>query len=172
MDCKRIRLFTEVTQQFDPPPLDVDTLVVDGLFGSGLNKPLAGGFASLVKYINQSPAQIVSIDLPSGLMAEDNTFNVLANIIRADLTLTLQQKKLSFMFPENQQFIGELKILDIRLNQEFIRKKQAQYVITEETDLSPTKATWATTCSSPAATEWPEPPSSPPRPACAAEPAR
>ena len=135
IDCKRIRQFTEVTQQFDPPQLDVDTLVVDGLFGSGLNKPLAGGFASLVKYINQSPAQIVSIDLPSGLMAEDNTFNVLANIIQADLTLTLQQKKLSFMFPENQQFIGELKILDIRLNQEFIRKKQAQYVITEETDL-------------------------------------
>ena len=135
IDCKRIRQFTEVTQQFDPPQLDVDTLVVDGLFGSGLNKPLAGGFASLVKYINQSPSQIVSIDIPSGLMTEDNTFNVLANIIRADLTLTLQQKKLSFMFPENQQFIGELKIIDIRLSQEFIRKKQAQYIITEETDL-------------------------------------
>ena len=36
---------TEVTQEFDPPHLDEATLVVDGLFGSGLNKPLAGGFA-------------------------------------------------------------------------------------------------------------------------------
>ena len=35
-------------------------LVVDGLFGSGLNKPLAGGFASLVKYINSSAAKIES----------------------------------------------------------------------------------------------------------------
>lgn len=135
IENKRIKQFTEVSQQFDPPTLDANTLVVDGLFGSGLNKPLAGGFSSLVKYINQSAAHIVSIDLPSGLMAEDNTFNVMANIIRADVTLTLQQKKLAFMFPENQQFIGQLKILDIRLDQNYIQRTPAQYVITEENDL-------------------------------------
>ena len=45
---KHIRQFIQVTQEFDPPVLDEQTLVVDGLFGSGLNKPLAGGFASLV----------------------------------------------------------------------------------------------------------------------------
>jgi NAD(P)H-hydrate epimerase len=135
IECKRIKQFTEVSQQFDPPQLDASMLVVDGLFGSGLNKPLAGGFASLVKYINQSPAQIVSIDLPSGLMTEDNTLNVMANIIRADVTLTLQQKKLAFMFPENQQFIGKLKILDIRLDSNFIQRTQAQYAITEENEL-------------------------------------
>ena len=55
--------FVEVTQEFDPPQLEAGTLVVDGLFGSGLNKPLAGGFASLVKYINASPATVVSIDV-------------------------------------------------------------------------------------------------------------
>ena len=85
-DCKRVKNFIEVTQEFDPPQLEADTLVVDGLFGSGLNKPLAGGFASLVKYINAAPSKVVSIDLPSGLMSEDNTYNVRANIIRADLT--------------------------------------------------------------------------------------
>ena len=132
---RRIKSFTEVTQQFDPPKLDDDTLVIDGLFGSGLNKPLAGGFASLVKYINQSPSQVVSIDIPSGLMTEDNTMNILANIIKANLTLTLQQKKLSFLFPENQQFIGELKVLDIRLSPEFIENTSAQYTIAEEKDL-------------------------------------
>lgn len=135
IDCKRIRQFTEVTQQFDPPQLDVDTLVVDGLFGSGLNKPLAGGFASLVKYINQSPAQIVSIDLPSGLMAEDNTFNVLANIIRADLTLTLQQKKLAMMFADCQPYLGEVRVLDIRLSQDYIDSTDAQFVTVEENDV-------------------------------------
>ena len=124
---KRIRQFIEVTQEFDPPVLDEKTLVVDGLFGSGLNKPLAGGFASLVKYINASPSKIVSIDMPSGLMAEDNTYNVRANIIRAHLTLTLQQPKLSFFFAENQQFIGQLRILDIRLSQEGIQRIEAPY---------------------------------------------
>ncbi|MBO4826429.1 MAG: NAD(P)H-hydrate dehydratase [Prevotella sp.] len=132
---RRIKSFTEVTQQFDPPKLDADTLVVDGLFGSGLNKPLAGGFASLVKYINQSPAQVVSIDIPSGLMTEDNTMNVLANIIKANVTLTLQQKKLAFLFPENQQFIGDLKVLDIRLSPQFIENEKTQYSVAEESDL-------------------------------------
>ena len=132
---KHIEQFFEVTQEFDPPVLDEQTLVIDGLFGSGLNKPLAGGFASLVKYINASPSKIVSIDTPSGLMAEDNTYNIKANIIRAYLTLTLQQPKLSFLFAENQEFIGQLRILDIRLSQEGIQKMDASYTIIEENDI-------------------------------------
>ena len=134
-ECKRIKTFIEVTQEFDPPQLEEGMLVVDGLFGSGLNKPLAGGFASLVKYINQSAAEVVSIDIPSGLMTEDNTYNIRANIIRAHLTLTLQQPKLSFLFPEYQPFIGQLRVLDIRLSQEGINQIDAPYSIIEERDV-------------------------------------
>ena len=130
-ETKRVQ-FIEVTEEFDPPQLESGMLVVDGLFGSGLNKPLAGGFASLVKYINASQAQVVSIDIPSGLMTEDNTYNVRANVIRATMTLTLQQPKLSFLFPENQPFVGQLRVLDIRLSQECIDKMEAAYTITEE----------------------------------------
>lgn len=136
-DGKRIDSFVEVTQQFDPPKLEQGMLVVDGLFGSGLNKPISGGFASLVKYINSSSAEVVSIDMPSGLMTEDNTYNIHANIVKADLTLTLQQTKLSFLFAENQQYIGKLKVLDIRLSQEGINNIDANYSIIEENDLRP-----------------------------------
>ncbi len=132
---KRSKALIEVTQEFEPPQLEAGMLVIDGLFGSGLNKPLAGGFASLVKYINASPAQVVSIDVPSGLMTEDNTYNIRANIIRANLTLTLQQPKLSFFFAENQTFIGRLKILDIRLSKEGIEKTDANYTLLEENDI-------------------------------------
>ena len=134
-DCKKVHSLTMVTQEFDPPILNKDILVVDGLFGSGLNKPLAGGFASLVKYINASAAQVVSIDVPSGLMTEDNAYNVRANIIKATLTLTLQQPKLSFLFPENQEFIGEVRTLDIRISSEGIAKTDAHYTIIEESDI-------------------------------------
>ena len=127
--------FTEVTTNFDPPKLSADTLIVDGLFGSGLNKPLAGGFASLVRYINASPCKVVSIDLPSGLMAEDNTFNDMQNVMRADLTLTLQQKKLSMMLADNQPFIGRLRVLNIRLSQEFIQTTGSLFTIAEEADV-------------------------------------
>ncbi len=134
---KRSKALIEVKDEFEPPVLAAGTLVIDGLFGSGLNKPLAGGFASLVKYINASPAKVVSIDIPSGLMTEDNSYNIRANIIRADLTLTLQHKKLSFLFPENQQFIGRLKMLDIRLSKEGIEKTEAYYTLVEENDIRP-----------------------------------
>ena len=129
IDSKRAKDFIEVTQEFDPPRLEKGMLVIDGLFGSGLNKPLAGGFASLVKYINSAPAEVVSIDVPSGLITEDNTYNVRANIIQANLTLTLQQPKLAFLFPENQQFIGKLRVLDIRLSQEGIDKTEAYIML-------------------------------------------
>ena len=129
--------FVEVTQEFDPPQLERGMLVVDGLFGSGLNKPLNGGFASLVKYINASAAEVVSIDMPSGLMTEDNTYNVRQNIIRADLTLTLGQEKLSMLFAENQQYIGELCVLDIQLSREGIEKIDSQYTMTELDDIRP-----------------------------------
>ncbi len=135
IDGKRLDHFTEVTLNFDPPELTGDMLVVDGLFGSGLNKPLMGGFASLVKYINQCPVKVVSIDIPSGLMCEDNTYNIHSNIIRADLTLTLQQKKLAMMLADCQKYIGRLRVLDIRLSPEFIEKTECNSSILEEQDV-------------------------------------
>ncbi|WP_337932071.1 NAD(P)H-hydrate dehydratase [Hallella sp.] len=135
IDSKRVGHFTEVTLNFDPPELTEDMVVIDGLFGSGLNKPLIGGFASLVKYINQCPAKVVSIDIPSGLMCEDNTYNIHSNIIRADLTLTLQQKKLAMMMADCQKYIGRLRVLDIRLSKEYIDKTEANCRILEEQDV-------------------------------------
>ena len=137
VECKRVKEFIEVIEEFDPPVLEENMLVIDGLFGSGLNKPLAGGFASLVKYINAAPSTVVSIDIPSGLMTEDNTYNVRANIIRANLTLTLQQPKLAFYFPENQIFLGKVRVLDIRLSREGMEHIDAQYTIIEENEIRP-----------------------------------
>jgi NAD(P)H-hydrate epimerase len=135
LDGKKVGSFTEITLNFDPPELTADTLVIDGLFGSGINKPLNGGFASLVKYINQSSAKVVSIDMPSGLMCEDNSYNIRQNIIHADLTLTLQQKKLSMLFADCQPYIGRLRVLDIRLHPDYIANTEVSYRILEEQDL-------------------------------------
>ena len=127
--------FTEISTQFDPPNLTEKHLVIDGLFGSGLNKPLNGGFAAVVKYINSSKAQVVAIDIPSGLMGEDNTYNVRTNIIRADVTLSIQLPKLSFLFPENEDIVGEWEVLDIQLKQSFIDSVSSAYSILEESEV-------------------------------------
>ena len=128
--------YHEISNSFEPPKLEAEDVVIDGLFGSGLNKPLSGGFASVVKYINASSAQVVSIDLPSGLMGEDNSNNARANIIRANLTLSIQFPKLAFLFPENEDIVGEWKLLHIGISPEFIAQADTPYYITEAQDVS------------------------------------
>ena len=128
--------YHEISNSFDPFQLFEEDVVIDGLFGSGLNKPLSGGFASVVQYINASSAQVVSIDIPSGLMGEDNSNNSRQNIIHADLTLSIQFPKLAFLFPENEDIVGEWKLLDIGISPEFIRQADTPYIITEAQDVS------------------------------------
>ena len=123
--------FEVVENQFAPPKLTANDLVIDGLFGSGLNKPLAGGFAAVVRLINASEAQVVSIDVPSGLMGEDNTFNQSQHIIKADYTFCFQFPRLSFLFAENQIFLGQWKVLPIGLHPEIIHQTVTPYQITE-----------------------------------------
>lgn len=128
----KLKNFVEVTTNFEPPKLEEGTVVIDGLFGSGLSKPLSGGFASLVRYINQSPATVVSIDMPSGLLTEDNSDNSRQNIIRADITLTIQQKKLAMLLADTQRFFGEIKVIDIGLSREFIETAETRFSTIEE----------------------------------------
>ena len=118
------------------PVLTADHVVIDGLFGSGLNKALSGGFAAVVKYINASPATVVSIDIPSGLMGEDNTYNVHTNIVRAHLTLSLQLPKLAFLFAENEPYVGEWQLLDIGLSEDAIHDMETDFRLLEHEDVS------------------------------------
>lgn len=128
--------FTEVTDQFSPPTLGEEDVVIDGLYGSGINRPVTGGFAALIQYINQSDAKVVAIDIPSGLFGEDNRKNNPEAIIRANLTLTFGFPKLAFLFPENEQYVGDWKILDIELHPGAIKNTSTPYMLITETDVA------------------------------------
>ena len=128
--------FTEVVADFVPPVLTDRDVVIDGLFGSGLNRPLTGGFAAMVKYINQSDATIVSIDIPSGLFGENNQTNDPDSIVRASLTLTFGFPKLAFFFPENAQYVGEWKVLDIGIHPDIVDNTSTPYMMVTEEDIS------------------------------------
>ncbi len=126
--------FTEITGDFNPPFISPDSIVIDGLFGSGLREPLTGGFRALVDYINNSQATIVSIDVPSGMFGEWNAENLSRNIIHADLTLAMQFPRLAFFISDNAEYLGEWKVLDIELNQQEIKNTQSQYFLLEKHD--------------------------------------
>ena len=125
----------EVIDNFSHPALGEEHLVIDGLFGSGLKNALEGGFKILVRYINESKATIVSIDVPSGLHGEWNPSSINRDIIHANLTLSIQLPRLAFLFKENAELVGEWKVLDIGLNAEAIKNAPTDYYLIEKNDI-------------------------------------
>lgn len=115
-----------VTKADDFIPCE-DALIVDALFGSGLNRPVTGELALLIRKINQMQNKVVAVDIPSGLMGEDNSGNDGEAIVCADVTLTFQFPKLAFMFPENESFVGEWHVLDIGLNRTIVSETYTPY---------------------------------------------
>lgn len=93
-------------------------VIIDALFGSGLNRPITGIAADLIHYLNQQPAIRIAIDIASGLFA-DNPSPVAA-IFKPEYTLTFQMPKLAFMMPENDPYVGQVEILDIQLHPQFL----------------------------------------------------
>ena len=130
----KVRLI-EVIEDFTPPILNEWDIVVDGLFGSGLNRPLSGGYAAVVQYINQSEATVVAIDIPSGLFGEDNSSNDSDSIICADYTLTFEFPKLALVLPENASFVGKWKVLPIGLHPKIVEKTETPYMMVTDEDL-------------------------------------
>ncbi len=98
------------------PDLTDFDLLIDGLFGSGLNRALAGFPAQLVRHLNNSLIPIIAIDIPSGLMGEENRDIDPEQIIKATYTLTFEFPKLSFFFKENSVFIGSWVVLSIGIH--------------------------------------------------------
>jgi len=92
-------------------------IIIDALFGSGLNRPLAGIFGKITDQINTSGATVVAIDIASGLFGEK--FNSDPVKVCADYTLALQAPRLSHLLPANDAFVGQLHILDIGLSGDF-----------------------------------------------------
>lgn len=103
------------------PDINTGDFVIDAIFGIGLNRPIEGWLAKLVKFINGSQAFTLAIDMPSGLFA-DKVPGEKAAVIEADYTLSFQAPKLVFFLPETMDYVGDLQIIDIGLDREFIGK--------------------------------------------------
>ncbi|HLY68489.1 MAG TPA: NAD(P)H-hydrate dehydratase, partial [Puia sp.] len=111
-------------------PISENDVIIDALLGSGLNRPLEGVTADLVEYINRSGNEIIAIDIPSGLSADNNsTENV---IIHARHTLSFQCWKLAFLLPQNELFTGEIHILDIGLLEEYLVNVESNLLLVDK----------------------------------------
>lgn len=108
----------EIRSEVDFPPIAAGDLVIDALFGSGLNRPIEGLAGDLIRYLNLRPALRIAIDIASGLFADSPS--PAAAIFQPDYTLTFQTPKLAFLLPENDPYVGHLEVLDIGLHPQFL----------------------------------------------------
>lgn len=107
-------------------------LVVDALFGIGLNKPLEGFYSDVVGYINSSDAKVISIDIPSGMYCDTHTPECNPVVI-ADITLCIQFAKLALLLTENSFHFGEVRMLDIGIvESEDISESASMRLVTKD----------------------------------------
>ncbi len=114
-----------VESESEIPQIPSGSLVVEGIFGTGLNRCAEGIYCPLIDKINTSGAKIISIDMPSGLFSEDNSSADQNKIIRADFTLTFEFPKLCMFFKENAQYVGKWSVLPIGLHKEIVDKTES-----------------------------------------------
>lgn len=103
----------EVIPAADAPLGDAD-VVVDALFGAGLNKPFEKGARGLVEVVNASGKPIVSVDLPSGVNGDDG--NIYGAAIRATHTITFFRRKPGHLLLPGRILCGRLHVADIGIS--------------------------------------------------------
>jgi NAD(P)H-hydrate epimerase len=85
--------------------------VVDGIFGTGLTRPVEGAYLAAIEAINRSGRPVLALDLPSGLDADSG--RPLGAAVRARATATFVAPKLGFAAPGAREYTGEVVVVDI-----------------------------------------------------------
>ncbi|NJL35982.1 MAG: NAD(P)H-hydrate dehydratase [Leptolyngbyaceae cyanobacterium SM1_4_3] len=96
-----------------PAALEACDLLIDGLFGFGLTRPLEGAIADAINQVNQWKQPVLSIDLPSGIHTD--TGAALGTAIRADRTFCLGLWKLAFLQDQSLEYVGTAELVDFGL---------------------------------------------------------
>jgi hydroxyethylthiazole kinase-like uncharacterized protein yjeF len=125
----------EVKHFDELPQIPANSVLIDALFGSGLNKPLKGNYANLIEGLNRAVALKIAIDVPSGMYADMQLHPITHPIFEADYTFTFQVPKLSFMLPETGGFAGRIEIVDIGLMQDYALQTNSGYYYIQKYDV-------------------------------------
>ncbi|WP_026630932.1 bifunctional ADP-dependent NAD(P)H-hydrate dehydratase/NAD(P)H-hydrate epimerase [Dyadobacter alkalitolerans] len=120
-----------IAQKDDFPTLSPQVICIDALLGSGLSRPAEGLLADIIHALNALPNKLVSVDVASGLYT-DKSNQKEDPIIEPHFTVSFQLPKLAFMMPQNAKFVGSWHLVDIGLNEEFIKNAETPYHYTDK----------------------------------------
>ena len=107
-------------------------VIVDALFGSGLNRPLEGKWVQLIDLLNHTTIPIFAIDIPSGLAADRTSTGA---CVRATRTLSFETPKLAFMLPENADRVGAWSVASIGLHPAYAQETETPFYYLTQADI-------------------------------------
>ncbi len=129
----KLILVNTINSEDEIPDSDKADVIIDGIFGSGLSRPVDGLYAAVIEKLNAASAIRVAIDIPSGMRADETSHGI---VFKAHHTVTFQLPKLGFFFPENFQWVGEWHIVKIGLSQKFIAGAKSDHFYLQRKDIS------------------------------------
>lgn len=128
--------YIEVTQQMETPHITSDTIVVDALFGSQAAATDSTGYWALIRFINSVDAETICLDLPSGLAGDTAHEPSAKNVLRAKYTLTYVAYKLPLLLADNEQYAGDIYLLDCGVSGEDLTEVTTPYVLIDRNFVS------------------------------------
>ena len=88
-----------------------NSVIIDCLFGIGLNRKVKGMYKNIIKKVNNSKQHVISIDIPSGI--NGNNGKIMGEAIKANSTYTLHAKKIGLTVNSGMKYSGKVSIVDI-----------------------------------------------------------
>ena len=88
-----------------------NSVIIDCLFGIGLNKKIKGIYKNIIKKVNKSKQYVISIDIPSGINGDNG--KIMGEAIKANSTYTLHAKKIGLTINSGMKYSGKVSIIDI-----------------------------------------------------------
>lgn len=128
--------YTYLDINSDFPEVGSDDLIIDAIFGIGLNKDTDEWVKRLIEHLNETKAFIIAIDVPSGLFM-DRVPNASSGIIKSNVVLSFQAAKLIFFLPQTGIYAAQWEILDIGLDHDYLTKTEVAYELIGREEVLP-----------------------------------
>lgn len=96
------------------------TVLVDALFGVGLNREITGAYCDVIEKMNRLKGRKIAVDIPSGIHSGNG--QVMGIAFRADLTVTFQCEKLGMVLFPGKEYTGKTAVVDIGIHSSVFQK--------------------------------------------------
>lgn len=107
------------------------TIIIDAIFGVGLTRDIEGNYKKCVEDINESPAKVIAVDIPSGIHSDIGS--VMGCAVKADMTVTFGYEKIGTVLYPGTEYSGKVFIEEIGFDKQM--EQEFQHIVYEWQDV-------------------------------------